>query len=116
MQKMARVVCVLVLSAGAASVVSAQQPDAIPAGLSGSSGFGLSLTQGNSDTLNINATDDSVYDPKTKNIMKWNALYLRGKQNGVLSVNRVSGSCRDEYTVSKHVFAYGEFDASHDTF
>ncbi len=116
MQKLTGVVCLLVLCAAWAAAANAQQPDAVPKGLSGSAGFGLSLTQGNSDTLNVNATDDSVYDPKTKNVMKWNALYLRGKQNGVLSVNRVSGAFRDEYTLSKRVFTFGEFDALHDTF
>src|SRR5215467_10945662 len=60
-----------------------QTTAAAPEGLHGSAGFGLSLTDGNSDTLNINATIDTTYDPKTGNAMKWAALYLRGKQNGV---------------------------------
>ena len=62
-------------------------PPGPPKGLSGSAGFGLSLTQGNSDTLNLSAAVDSIYDPKTKNVMRWNLFYLRGKQNGVLSVD-----------------------------
>jgi len=74
------------------------------------------LTQGNTDTLNISATDDSIYDPKTGNVMKWSALYLRGKQNGVLAVNRVSGTFRDELTVNKRVFMFAQFGALHDTF
>jgi putative salt-induced outer membrane protein YdiY len=106
-------VCLLVLCA---ALARAQQADPVPRGLSGSASFGLSLTQGNSDTLNINATDDSIYDPKTKNVMKWNALYLRGRQNNVLSVNRVAGSFRDQYTVSPRVFVFGQFDALFDTF
>jgi putative salt-induced outer membrane protein YdiY len=108
--------CLLVLCAAWAPVVTAQQTDPVPQGLSGSASFGLSLTQGNTDTLTINAADDSIYDPKTRNLMKWNALYLRGKQNDVLSVNRVAGSFRDEYTVSKHFFMFAQFDALHDTF
>jgi len=74
------------------------------------------LTNGNTDTLNISATDDSIYDPKTGNVIKWGALYLRGKQNGVLAVNRVSGTFRDELTVNKRVFMFAQFDALHDTF
>jgi len=35
-------------------------PPGPPKGLSGSAGFGLSFTQGNTDTLTLNATDDSV--------------------------------------------------------
>jgi putative salt-induced outer membrane protein len=87
-----------------------------PKGLSGSAGFGLSFTQGNSDTLNINAMVDSIYDPKNKNVMKWTALYLRGKQNHVLSVNRVSATLRDEYTYSGRMYVFGQLDTLHDTF
>lgn len=111
-----RLVYLLVICAAWAPAARAQQADPVPQGLSGSAGFGLSLTQGNSDTLNLNATVDSIYDPKTKNLVKWNALYLRGKQNGVLSVNRVFGTARDEYTLSKRTFVFGQFDALHDTF
>ena len=87
-----------------------------PRGLSGSAGFGLSLTQGNSDTININAMVDSIYDPKTRNVMKWNALYLRGKQNHVLSVNRVSATFRDENTISGRMYLFAQIDTLHDTF
>jgi len=116
MKNVRRAVYLLVMCAAWAPAAKAQQSDSVPQGLSGSAGFGLSLTQGNSDTLNVNATVDSIYDPKTQNLVKWNALYLRGKQNGVLSVNRVFGSVRDEFTVSKRVFLFGQFDALHDTF
>jgi putative salt-induced outer membrane protein YdiY len=97
-------------------VTVAQTTAAAPQGLHGSAGFGLSLTQGNSDTLNINATIDNTYDPKTKNAMRWNALFLRGKQNGVLSVYRLSAMFRDEYIVNGRVFTFAELDALHDTF
>jgi putative salt-induced outer membrane protein YdiY len=116
MQKVKKVVCLFVVCAAWAPAARAQQTDPVPQGLSGSASFGLSLTQGNTDTLTVNATGDSIYDPKTKNLMKWNALFLRGRQNGVLSVNRVAASFRDEYTVSKHFFMFGQFDALHDTF
>jgi putative salt-induced outer membrane protein YdiY len=96
----------------------AQQPppSGPPEGLSGSAGFGLSFTQGNSDTLNINAMVDSIYDPKTKNVMKWNLLYLRGKQNHVLSVNRISAAFRDENSLTTRMYVFGEIDTLHDTF
>ncbi|HXD75938.1 MAG TPA: DUF481 domain-containing protein [Vicinamibacterales bacterium] len=103
-----------------ASHVWAQQPPPAPSGppkgLSGSAGFGLSLTHGNSDTVNLNATVDSIYDPKTNNVMKWSGLFLRGKENGVVSVNRVSGMFRDENTVNGRMYVFGEMDALHDTF
>jgi putative salt-induced outer membrane protein YdiY len=121
------IVCALALCAASASEAHAQPPvpppavvqpttAAAPQGLHGSAGFGLSLTQGNSDTLNISATVDSTYDPKEKNAMRWNALFLRGKQNGVLSVNRFSAMYRDEYTVNGRVFMFAQLDVLHDTF
>lgn len=123
MRRVRNGVCVLVVFLAWGSTARAQQPvtvaqttTAAPQGLHGSAGFGLSLTDGNSDTLNINATVDNTYDPKTKNAMRWNALFLRGKQNGVLSVYRLSAMFRDEYTVNGRVFMFAEMDALHDTF
>ena len=75
MRTVGRIVGVLLVCAAPGAraqppAVAAQQTTTeAPPGLSGSAGFGLSLTQGNSDTLNISATVDSVYDPKTKNAM-----------------------------------------------
>src|SRR5580765_2153688 len=109
MRRVRNGVCVLVVFLAWGSTARAQQPvtvaqttTAAPQGLHGSAGFGLSLTDGNSDTLNINATVDNTYDPKTK--------------NGVLSVYRVSAMFRDEYTVNGRVFMFAEMDALHDTF
>jgi putative salt-induced outer membrane protein YdiY len=102
-----------------ASPVRAQQPPAAPApmkALTGSAGAGLSLTQGNSETLNLSATVDAVYDPKTGNVMKWATLFLRGKQNGVVTVNRVSAGFRDENRLSPRTFVFGQVDTLHDTF
>src|SRR3954470_1531248 len=112
----AAVAVVLCASHGWAQQPPSAGPPGPPKGLSGSAGFGLSLTQGNSDTLNLSATVDSIYDPKTRNVMKWNLLYLRGKQNDVLSVNRVSAMFRDENALSERAFVYGEVDYLHDTF
>jgi putative salt-induced outer membrane protein YdiY len=100
----------------AAWVPAAWAQQAAPEGLSGAASFGFSLTQGNTDTLNISLSDDSIYDPKTGNIMRWSALYLRGKQNHVLSVNRVATMFRDEYTVNGRTFVFAQFDWLHDTF
>ncbi len=91
-------------------------PAGPPKGLSGSAGFGLSFTQGNTDTLTLNATDDSIYDPKTNNVMKWNLLFLRGKQNHVLTVNRLSATFRDENSLSPRLYVFGQIDTLHDTF
>ena len=87
-----------------------------PKALSGSAGAGLSLTEGNSDTLNMSATLDSIYDPKSGNVMKWTLLFLRGKENGLVTVNRVSAGFRDENTLSTRTFVFGQVDTLHDTF
>ena len=114
-----------VVTAGVAAIVvvswasygwAQQAPSGPPKGLSGSAGFGLSFTQGNTDTLTINATDDSIYDPKTNNVMKWNVLFLRGKQNHVLTVNRLSATFRDENSLSSRMYVFGQIDTLHDTF
>jgi putative salt-induced outer membrane protein YdiY len=103
-----------------ASYAWAQQappaPPGPPKGLSGSAGFGLSFTQGNTDTLTLNAQDDSIYDPKTGNVMKWNLLFLRGKQNHVLTVNRLSATFRDEDSLTTRMYVFGQVDTLHDTF
>lgn len=98
----------------------AQQPpppnSGPPEGLSGSAGFGLSLASGNTDSINLSATVDSIFDPKNGNVMKWNGLFLRGKQNGVLSINRLSATFRDENTLSGRLYVFGQIDTLHDTF
>ena len=113
------------ITAGVAAIVvvswasygwAQQAPSGPPKGLSGSAGFGLSFTQGNTDTLVVNATDDSIYDPKTGNVMKWNLLYLRGKQNHVLTVNRLSATFRDEDSLTTRLYVFGQVDTLHDTF
>jgi putative salt-induced outer membrane protein YdiY len=112
--RIATILCSMVL----ASSARAQPPaPAATKPLTGSAGAGLSLTEGNSDTLNISATIDSLYDPKTNNVMKWNALFLRGKQNGVLAVDRVSATFRDENKIDGgRMFLFGQIDTLHDTF
>jgi putative salt-induced outer membrane protein len=83
---------------------------------SGSGGVGLSLTRGNSDTANYNLALDLTHDPQTRNVMKWTALYLRGKQDDTLTVNRTSLGFRDEFTLSGRTFVFGQIDYLRDTF
>src|SRR5215467_4526301 len=77
MSRVTNAVCLLVLCAAWAPAGRAQQADQVPQGLSGSASFGLSLTQGNTDTLTLNVIDDSIYDPKTKNVVKWKSSSTR---------------------------------------
>jgi len=109
-------VAAVFLVSSASHAWAQQGPTGPPKGLSGSAGFGLSYTTGNTDTITLNATADSIYDPKTNNVMKWNVLFLRGKQNHVLTVNRISATFRDENSLSPRMYVFGQLDTLHDTF
>ena len=101
------------------STVSAQQPPAQvedPGTWTGSAGAGLSLTSGNSDTLNFNVAFDLTRDPKTRNVMKFKGLYLRGEQDDATTVNRTSLAFRDQYALSTRAFAFGQVEYLRDTF
>jgi putative salt-induced outer membrane protein YdiY len=98
----------------------AQQPSTPPAvdpgTWIGTAGAGLALTSGNSDTLNFNVAFDATRDPKTRNVMKWTGLYLRGKQNDALVANRLSLSFRDQYELTARAYTFGQVDYLRDTF
>jgi putative salt-induced outer membrane protein YdiY len=68
---------------------------------------GLALTSGNTDTSTVNAAYDLVYDLQTKNVVKSDALLLRGKTEGVVSANRFGFNIRDEYKLTPRVFVFG---------
>lgn len=102
-----------------ASPASAQQAAATaepPKTWTGSAGAGLSVTSGNSDTMNYNLAFDLTRDPKMRNVIKTSGLYLRGEQNAAVTVNRTSLALRDEYSVSNRTFAFGQVDYLRDTF
>jgi putative salt-induced outer membrane protein len=101
------------------SSVFAQQPAAPPPDPGtwiGTAGAGLALTGGNSDTFNFNLTFDATRDPKTRNVMKWTGLFIRGEQEGESVVNRLSLAFRDQYALTKRSFAFGQIDYLRDTF
>ena len=69
---------------------------------------GLALTSGNTDTSTVNAAYDLVYNPQTKNVVKSDALFLRGKTEDVLSANRVGVNARDEYSLTARTYVFGQ--------
>jgi putative salt-induced outer membrane protein YdiY len=69
---------------------------------------GLALTSGNTDTSTLNAAYDLVYNPQTKNVIKSDALFLRGKTQDVLTANRVGFNVRDEYSLTARTFVFGQ--------
>jgi putative salt-induced outer membrane protein YdiY len=79
-------------------------------------GGGLALASGNTDALSYNFALDMAYGRTTGNLLKWTSLYLRGTQNDVLTVNRLSVAIRNEYTFSPRVFAFARIEYLHDTF
>lgn len=96
----------------------AQAPAAPTGPWTGSAGAGLALTSGNTDTATFNASYDLTFDPKTQNVVKSDALYLRGKSGGALTVNRLGFNARDQYQFerSPRAFIYGQLQYLHDTF
>lgn len=94
----------------------AQTPPEPPSTMTGSFSAGLALTGGNTDTSNLNFALGLVRDPKTRNVIKANALYLRGDQNDVRTVDRTSANIRDEYTLSGRTFLFGQLDYFRDRF
>jgi putative salt-induced outer membrane protein YdiY len=107
---------VLTLSASPIAMAQAQQAPAPMSIYTGSFGGGLALTGGNTDTKSFNFTFNLVRDPKTKNVFKADALYLRSSQNDVLTLHRSSLKLRDEYNLSKRVFLFGEVGYLRDEF
>lgn len=93
----------------------AQAPAPTPL-YTGSFGGGVALTGGNTDTKNVNLVFSLVRDPKTKNVFKADALYLRGSQNDVLSLDRALVKLRDEYSLTNRVFLFAELGYLRDQF
>ncbi len=94
----------------------AQAPQAPPKVYTGSFGAGLALTGGNSDTRNFNLAGELTRDPKKKNVIKLNGLYLRASAKGESTADRLTLGFRDEYTISKRSFVYGAFGYLRDPF
>ena len=109
-------ISLLIVAIASVTLVWGQQPPATAKLYTGSFGGGFALTGGNSDTKNFNLTFDLVRDPKTKNVIKANASYLRGTQTDVLSLDRTSFNVRDEYALTSRLFAFGQVDYLRDRF
>jgi putative salt-induced outer membrane protein YdiY len=101
-------------------VVSAQDaaepPPAQQRRWGATAGGGLALTSGNTDSLTYNLAIDISHTSDSDNVLRWTGLYLRGTQNDVEVVNRLSLGIRDEFTFSPRVFVFGKIDYLHDTF
>jgi putative salt-induced outer membrane protein YdiY len=100
----------LILLVWSASVAPclAQAPPAEPRIWTVALSAGLALTSGNTDTSTVNAAYDLVYNPQTKNVVKSDALFLRGKNESVLTADRLGLNVCDEYSLTTRTFVFGQ--------
>ena len=94
--------------------IAAQEPPPKP--WNSTLGAGLAITSGNSDTQNINVSAGTAWDPKTNQLFKAEALYLRGASNGEKQVDKASAIGRYERTASDRLFWFGEVSYLRDPF
>jgi putative salt-induced outer membrane protein YdiY len=91
-------------------------PAAAPApDWTGSAGAGLSLTSGNSSTSAVNASFNVKYDPKRRNVLKADGLYLRGTGEGQVIADRTALDFRDEYSWTPRLYVFGQAQYFRDT-
>ena len=96
--------------------VAAQAPPSEPKIWTVAFGAGLAQASGNTDTFSFNASYDFTYDPQTRNIVKSDALLLRGSTGGELSSDRFGFNFRDQYTITKRAYVFGQNQFLHDSF
>ena len=79
-------------------------------------GAGLAMTNGNSNTKNINLSLGMVYDPKARAVFRVNGLYLRGDKDGTLIINQTALTGRNEINLSSRTFVFFQGAFLKDTF
>src|SRR5215510_12174734 len=79
-------------------------------------GAGLAMTNGNSDTKNINISLGLVRDTKARSVFRFNGLYLRGDKDGALIINQTALTGRDEINLSTRTFVFAQGAFLKDTF
>jgi putative salt-induced outer membrane protein YdiY len=98
------------------ATAQAQAPAAPPPVYTGGVGAGFAMTSGNTDTNTFNLTFDLTRDPKTRNVFKANALYLRADAAGETNADRLLLGVRDEYSLTSRAFVFGAFPYMRDPF
>ena len=94
----------------------AQAPAAPPKTWTIAASAGLALTSGNKDTFTANAAYDVTYDPKRRNLVKSDALWIRGETEGELTAARVGINVRDEYKIATRTFLFAQNQFLRDEF
>jgi len=91
-------------------------PPPPPPPLTATASAGLALTSGNTDTSTINMGYGFAYDPKTRNVVKSEGLFLRGKSEGEVTADRLALNGRDEYKLHDRLFTFGQLQYLRDQF
>lgn len=78
--------------------------------------IGYSLTSGNNDTSTLNVGYDIIFDPKGKNLMRSDGLYILGKSAGLTTTDRLVVNGRDEYRFHPKAFAFCQVQYMSDRF
>ena len=87
-----------------------------PKPLTGKLAAGYTFTSGNSSTRSFNLALALQYDPRTKNLVKADAFYLRNTEEGASTVDRTFAHLRDEYSFQPRWFAFGDAQFLRDRF
>lgn len=87
-----------------------------PPPLTATASAGLALTSGNTDTSTINLGYGFTYDPKTRNVVKSDGLFLHGKSEGELTADRLALNGRDEYKLHDRLYTFGQVQYLRDQF
>ena len=103
-------------SALLAQAPAAQAPAAPPPPWIIAFSGGLALTSGNTDTFTTNADYNVTYDPKTRNMVKSEGLWIRGKTEGELTASRLGLNIRDEFRLSTRTFVFAQNQYLRDEF
>jgi putative salt-induced outer membrane protein len=77
---------------------------------------GLAVTGGNTETSSINMAYEVIYDPQTRNVVKSDALWIRGKTGDTLTTSRFGLNLRNEYGLNARTFVFGQNQYLRDDF
>ena len=77
---------------------------------------GVALTSGNSNTSSVNVAYDVTYEPATRNLVKSDALFLRGKSQGNVSNERLGFNVRTNTASTPERTVFGQHQFLRDRF
>jgi putative salt-induced outer membrane protein YdiY len=77
---------------------------------------GLTITSGNKDTSTFNAGYEIIYDPKGKNLLKSDGLFLRARSESQRTADQLALNGRDEYKLMTRGYVFGQIQYLRDRF